>query len=38
MFEEAGDGSITPTLQLALPSELYEELEHDEERPRDPVR
>jgi hypothetical protein len=36
VFAEAGDGSIT--LQPALPSELHEELEHDEERPRDPVR
>ena len=35
VFAEGGDGSIGPTLQPALPSELYEELEHDEEAPRD---
>jgi hypothetical protein len=35
VFTEAGNGSVSPTLQPALPSELYEELEHDEERPRD---
>jgi hypothetical protein len=35
VFTEAGNGSVAPTLQPGLPSELYEELEHDEERPRD---
>ena len=35
VFAAAGNGSVSPTLQPALPSELYEELEHDEERPRD---
>lgn len=35
VFAEAGDGSVGPTLQPALPSEFYEELEHDQERPRD---
>jgi hypothetical protein len=38
VFTEAGDGSVSPTLAPADPSELYEELEHDEERPRDPAR
>lgn len=37
VFAAAGNGSVFPTLQPALPSELYEELEHDEERPRDPA-
>ena len=37
VFVEGGNGSFVPTLQPALPSELYEELEHDEERPRDPA-
>ena len=35
VFAEGGNGSFVPTLQPALPSELYEELEHDEERPRE---
>jgi hypothetical protein len=35
VFAEGGDGSVGPTLQPALPSELYQELEHDEEAPRD---
>lgn len=38
VFAEAGDGSVAATLQPALPSELYQELEHDEERPREPAR
>ena len=37
VFAEAGNGSVAPTLQPALPSELYEDFEHDEERPRDPA-
>ena len=35
VFAEGGNGSVGPTLQPALPSELYEEFEHDEEAPRD---
>ena len=35
VFAAAGNGSVSPTLQPALPSELYEELEHEEERPRE---
>lgn len=38
VFAAGGDGSILPTLQPALPSELYEELEHDEEAPREQAR
>jgi hypothetical protein len=37
VFAQAGNGSVGPTLQPALPSELYEELEHDEEAPPDPT-
>ncbi len=37
VFAQAGNGSVAATLQPAPPSELYEELEHDEERPRDPA-
>ena len=35
VFAAGGDGSVGPTLPPALPSELYEKLEHDEEAPRD---
>jgi hypothetical protein len=38
VFAQAGNGSVGPTLQPALPSELYDELEHDEEAPRNPAR
>ena len=37
VFAEAGNGSAFPTLAPAEPSELYQELEHDEEPPRDPA-
>lgn len=37
VFAEGGDGSVGPTLPVARPSELYEELEHDEDPPRDPA-
>jgi hypothetical protein len=38
VFAEAGDGVMFHTLAPAEPGELYEELEHDEERPRELAR
>lgn len=34
-FVAGGDGFVAPTMPEATPRELYEEFEHDEERPVD---